>query len=126
MGIIGKKGVRDMKTKIRAGLGCFLIVAAVVSAVSALALEARDVAPGKNYAEIEYREENSDEVREGFILKEYDGFIGIFSPGFEKIPITVTDIEVSTLREADKELLRAGIYAASREEMMQLLEDFGS
>jgi hypothetical protein len=113
-----------VKAKIRMALGCFLIVAAVASAVSALAVETKNV-HGKSFEEIEYREE-TDDVREGFILKEYEGYIGIFSPGFEKIPITVTDIEVSTLREADKQLLRAGIFAASREEMMQLLEDFGS
>ncbi|HHU22064.1 MAG TPA: hypothetical protein GXZ52_01390 [Clostridiales bacterium] len=114
-----------MKTKIRIGLSCFLIVAAIVSAISALALESKESIKNQNFTVSESHEEDTG-AKEGFILKEYEGYIGIFSPGFEKIPITVTDIEVSTLREADKELLAAGIYTSSREEMMQLLEDFGS
>lgn len=60
-----------------------------------------------------------------FILREYDGCVAVFAAG-ENTPITMTDISVRTLREADRALLNAGLPAADRDEVLTLLEDLGS
>ena len=60
-----------------------------------------------------------------FILREYDGLVAVFAAG-EKTPLTMTDIEVRTLREADRALLSSGLPAADRDEVLTLLEDLGS
>ena len=61
-----------------------------------------------------------------FVLREYNGCIGVFSPQSDAGPITVTDIETRSLREADREIVKNGIAVADREELLTLLEDFGS
>ena len=61
-----------------------------------------------------------------YILRNYDGHIGIFYGEFDKVPAIETDIQVSTLREIDQKLLEDGIRADSYEEILKLLEDFNS
>ena len=61
-----------------------------------------------------------------YILKEYEGYIAIYSSMFDNRPTTITNIEVKNLRKVDRDLLGQGIAAKSREEMMSLLEDLGS
>lgn len=63
---------------------------------------------------------------DGFVISDHDGYIAIFTAGDTETPITVTDIEVSTLRECDRMLLERGVEISSREELLMLLEDFGS
>ena len=60
-----------------------------------------------------------------FILREYDGCVAVFAAG-DSTPITMTDIPVRDLREADRALLNAGLPAADRDEVLTLLEDLGS
>ncbi len=60
-----------------------------------------------------------------FILREYDGCVAVFAVG-ESAPLTMTDIEVRTLRAADRALLSAGLPATDRDEVLTLLEDLGS
>ena len=60
-----------------------------------------------------------------YVLREYDGCVAVFAAG-EKKPVTLTDIEVRSLRRADRELLSAGLPCAGREEVLALLEDLGS
>lgn len=66
-------------------------------------------------------------VSEGsFVLGELDGNIAVFASGNMENPITVTNIELKQLREADRSLISAGLIAGSESELMQLLEDLGS
>ena len=60
-----------------------------------------------------------------FVLREYDGCVAVFAVGESK-PVTTTDINVRTLREADRALLSAGLPAADKDEVLTLLEDLGS
>ena len=105
-----------MKYKLRMVICGVLAVMALTCAVTALA------APGATMPQTLAAADADD----GFVLREHDGYIGIFSAGSEQTPMTVTDIEVQTLRAADRELLRAGLHAASYEEVLALLEDLGS
>ena len=61
----------------------------------------------------------------GYIIKEYKGNIAVFENG-EKMPFRTTCITVSELPEADRNLLKKGICASSREEMNAILEDYCS
>ena len=60
-----------------------------------------------------------------FVLKEYDGCVAVFAVGGHE-PVTTTEIDVRTLREADRALLGAGLPAANRDEVLTLLEDLSS
>ena len=60
-----------------------------------------------------------------FILREYDGCVAVVAAG-ERSPMTMTDIAVKSLREADRALLSAGLPASSKDEVLTLLEDLGS
>ena len=60
-----------------------------------------------------------------FILREYNGCIAVFSAAGGR-PLTETDIEVRSLREADRALLHAGLPCADGAEVLELLEDLGS
>ena len=37
-----------------------------------------------------------------YVLREYDGCVAVFAPVGDTAPITLTDIEVGTLRDADR------------------------
>ena len=61
-----------------------------------------------------------------FVLREYEGYVAVFKENELNSPMTVTNIQVSTLRELDKELLKEGIKLYSKERLMMTLEDLGS
>ena len=71
-------------------------------------------------------EENAavQQVSPKFMLKEYNGVIAVFLE--DGTPAVETGIAVSQLREFDRLLLEQGIEAESYEELLSLLEDFGS
>ena len=50
----------------------------------------------------------------------------MFASAVDKDPITLTDIEIETLRDADRQILNAGLAVADREELLTLLEDLGT
>lgn len=64
-------------------------------------------------------------VREGFLLKNFDGKVSVFATDAE-IPFEVTDIEVKSLPKADREDLEIGIYIADNSSLAMILEDLGS
>ncbi len=66
-----------------------------------------------------------EEEKDGFIVKEYDGLIGIFVPG-ENLPTELTKIETKYLPNADRMELKKGIFTENSEELAMILEDFGS
>ena len=70
---------------------------------------------------------NLPAVSEGsFVLGEVDGNVAVFAGGDMETPISVTNIELAQLREADRDMISAGLIADSETELMQLLEDLGS
>ena len=62
----------------------------------------------------------------GYVLKDYMGSLSVFYGPYQEIPAAITEIETAGLRQRDQELLRQGIHVETREELLQLLEDFGS
>lgn len=67
-----------------------------------------------------------DTGREGYILGEYDGLIAVYRMGEKGEPVSVTDIELGSLRAADRESIMQGMGAFDEKELLELLEDLGS
>lgn len=61
-----------------------------------------------------------------YTLREHNGFIAVFCDDIYGEPIIETDISTSMLRAVDREKLSNGINADSYEQILSLLEDFGS
>ena len=62
----------------------------------------------------------------GYVIASYGGRIAVFSAGEPGMPISVTGITISSLRESDRQLIETGIALATEAEVAQLLEDLGS
>lgn len=65
------------------------------------------------------------EEDEGYILKSYNGRIGIFRTG-ENTPIEELDVDLENLPEADQKLLSEGIPAKDKETLRAIMEDYES
>lgn len=63
---------------------------------------------------------------EGYVLGESDGLLAVYREGSLREPIAVTDIELDSLRQADREKILAGLHAPDGEGLQKLLEDLGS
>lgn len=61
---------------------------------------------------------------EGYVLRELGGKLAVYATSGELL--MVTGIPTSSLRETDRLAVEKGITAASWEEIIKLLEDFGS
>lgn len=61
-----------------------------------------------------------------YVLRDYEGLVAVFVENDPKLPMTVTDIQVSTLRELDRQLLETGLKIDSHEKLVMTLEDLGS
>jgi hypothetical protein len=60
-----------------------------------------------------------------FVLRDYRGYVSVFSPKETREPVQITAIRTDSLRRADQRLLEGGLSVGSREQLMLLLEDFG-
>ena len=105
------------QTGAKMGLCGVLAALALISAASAVAGGPRGEAVPVSAAV---------ETEEIYVLREYDGYIGIYIKGKTRLPVTVTDIEVRSLTGADRELVQAGLDVQGRENLMMILEDLGS
>ena len=61
-----------------------------------------------------------------YLLRAYDGYIGIYYPSTAERPTTVTGIRVRDLPAADRLALSEGVGAADYAAVLQLLEDYGA
>lgn len=59
-----------------------------------------------------------------YLVREHEGIIGVFSLNGE-LEYTV-EIYVKTLPEKDRQLLKSGIYAQNREELLEILGDYNA
>ena len=62
----------------------------------------------------------------GFLLRDTGGRLCVYEYGAPERPIMVTDISTLGMRMADRERLAAGVPVSGREELLSMLEDFGS
>ena len=104
-----------MKVGIRMVLCVLFICAALTMAV----FTALGFAPGRGGTPAGERE-----LR--YVLGESGGNIAVYSSADPDEPVTVTNIELAQLREADRAEIRAGLIVGTESELLQLLEDLGS
>ena len=64
----------------------------------------------------------SDSETTIFILREYNGYIGVFNSS--DVLIDLINVSTKSLPEADRNMLRTGIYAFSKNELISLIEDY--
>ena len=105
-----------MKNTVRIILLCLTAICAVVCASAAFTSAAT---PVKNTVEAGVTEQKAAE----YTLRLENGEIVISSEGCEDIKTGITG---QWLREADREILKAGITVDSYEEIIKLLEDYNS
>ena len=65
-----------------------------------------------------------DEESGSFWVREHEGVIGVFSADGE-LEYTV-EVYIKTLPEKDRQLLKNGIYAADKEELLEILGDYNA
>ncbi len=61
-----------------------------------------------------------------YVLREHEGYVGVFYPGEETDPTMVTDIRVRDLPAGDRRQLAEGIPAEDHQQMLDLLEGLSS
>ncbi len=70
-------------------------------------------------------ESSAISAADGYVLREYEGVIGVFKAGVSA-PVSVIDVDTRTLPESDRAALARGIYAADEDELCRRIEDFSS
>lgn len=113
-----------MKLKLRMAMLAALALAAAFTgagALKSLRPSARDALPAEIYARYTLREESAQ-----YFLKSCDGFVAVYRGIKGKTPESVTAIEISSLRAADRAMLARGIPVENKQELLELLEDLGS
>lgn len=98
-------------------LGVFMLCAAVTT-VFALT--------GTGNAENQFISSDAVGSENRYVLRDYEGLVAVFVENDPELPMTVTDIQVSTLRELDRQLLEKGLKINSHEKLVMTLEDLGS
>jgi len=70
------------------------------------------------------RQTSSRQEEPLFILKEYNGCIGVFKEGEKEPSRVLEDVVVKSLPEYDRKLLKTGIKVYSLWELQDLIEDY--
>lgn len=114
-----------MTNKIKGFLLAFVGVCAVFS--SAFAVHGAVTSPHRGAA-AEPETVNAMAVgsESCYVLRDYEGYVAVFIENEPDLPMTVTDIQVSTLREFDQILLQTGMKVQTHERLTMMLEDLGS
>ena len=61
-----------------------------------------------------------------YYVRDSGDYVAVYHSRRDKQPLSVTSIELRALRDVDREMVRRGIPAADRHELLRLLEDLGS
>lgn len=110
-----------MKNTFKKLLLCFLAAAAVIMGSAAV----KSGGNAENSGEPDKNVSLAAAAKQGYCLRDWQGYIAVFEDG-RQTPKTVTDIPTETLNNVDREKLRTGIEAETREELLSLLEDLSS
>ena len=95
--------------------------------ILAVALVMGSVALGQISAVDDYLVEHMADIADypGYLLRDRDGYLAVYYRG-RGYPVFLTEIPTTTLSGQDREDARHGISIATRQELIELLEDFGS
>ena len=70
-------------------------------------------------------ESSAISAADGYVLREYEGAIGVFKAGVSA-PVSIIDVDTRTLPDSDRAALARGIYAADEDELRRRIEDYSS
>jgi len=95
--------------------------------IFAVALVLGGTALGQISATTEYRVEFLADIADhpGYWVRSSEGFLSVYYKDWGH-PIFISHIPIATLRSQDRTEVERGIFVATRQELMELLEDFGS
>ena len=95
--------------------------------ILSVALVMGSIALGQISATDDYLVEHLADIADhpGYWVRDIEGYIGVYYKG-RGYPVFISDIPTSTLRGQDREDVQRGISIATRRELIELLEDFGS
>ena len=98
-------------------LGVILVVAIVMGSVALGQISATD----------DYLVEHLADIADhpGYLLRDRDGYLAVYYKG-RGYPVFLSGIPTATLWGQDREDAKRGISIATRRELIELLEDFGS
>lgn len=114
-----------MKLRIKFGLLVCLIMSSGYLATKALQTITPAASAAAPYEEVYAGYATASDSAE-YYLRDYDGYVGVFASNRGGIPVEVTDIELSCLRDADRAMIRSGLPVSDRTQLLTLLEDLGS
>ena len=107
-----------MRNRIKGSVLGFLLLCAVFSSAFAIA--------GSSKAETPIINSENVGSENNYVLRDYEGYVAVFVENDPTCPMTVTDIQTSTLRELDQKLLQTGMKVRTHERLVMILEDLGS
>lgn len=108
--------------------GCFMLLCIVITSVILPSMPRTNAMENNIDADansVVQDNSSADEEEKVFIIKEYNGKVAVFE-GQNENPLFVSDVFVSNLPEADKELLESGIEVKTEKQLNRLIEDYCS
>lgn len=110
----------QMKIAVLAVL-CITAVVMTVGAVKSIAAPEKENIPPEIISNASAENKNTE-----YYLRDCSGYVAVFKGANSSTPIEITDIETETLNNVDRKLLKQGIPAENKSELLMLLEDFSS
>lgn len=110
----------QMKIAVLAVL-CVTAVVMTVGAVKSIAAPEKENIPPEIISNASTENKNAE-----YYLRDCSGYVAVFKGANSSTPIEITDIETETLNNVDRKLLKQGIPAENKSELLMLLEDFSS
>ena len=110
-----------LKTTVKAVLLAFAVFASVLMIVALVVTSAV-----RNAAAVAAASVQASGLAGGYTLRAFNGHIAVFCGDIKDLPAVETTIDVGSLRAVDREKLSGGIRVQTYDEVLKLLEDFGS
>lgn len=110
----------QMKIAVLAVL-CVTAVVMTVGAVKSIAAPEKENIPPEIISNASAENKNAE-----YYLRDCSGYVAVFKGTNSSTPIEITEIETETLNNVDRKLLKQGIPAENKSELLMLLEDFSS
>lgn len=120
-GIMSKGCDYMMNKAVKMTLLCFALFAAALMIITLVITSAVRGVSVDSPAVLTEAQYNSS-----YWVRSYNGHIAVYNQKADVSPMIETTIAVEGLRGVDKDMLENGIEATSYEEVLKLLEDFGS
>lgn len=100
---------------------CVTAVVMTVGAVKSIAAPEKENNPPEIISNASVENKNAE-----YYLRDCSGYVAVFKGANSSTPIEITEIETETLNNVDRKLLKQGIPAENKSELLMLLEDFSS